>query len=128
MAVACPHCKQHGQVRDRPEFWRSLSQDSELKAKYAPPPRYVVQWLLPLGGVAAGAVVIASGGLILGLLAVAGGGGTAAWMGTKASTAEAARARWARLRYCRRRPRTFPPEQGLALGGGEAAVEDGGGA
>ncbi|MFI1742578.1 hypothetical protein [Streptomyces sioyaensis] len=52
-------CKHDG-VQDPPDFWKSLPRESELRGKCAQPAEYVAQWLLPIGTVVAGVLLLVS--------------------------------------------------------------------
>jgi hypothetical protein len=90
------------------EFWRSLSQDAELKRDLRQPDEYPARWLIPLGLIAVAIWVLANGDL-LGLLLVVAGLGLGWWMWRQTAAAEAARERWPPLMYCRRCPSQFEP-------------------
>ncbi|NUL14489.1 hypothetical protein [Streptomyces lunaelactis] len=105
----CPTCGESSQVLKLEEFWRSLSQDAELKRDLAQPPSYAAQWLVPLGLIVLGFIVLTSGGVGAGLLLLLAGLGTGAWMWRASAAAEEARERWRRLLYCRRCPAQFEP-------------------
>lgn len=115
MALACPRCKDHHQVLDLPEFWKSLPRESELRGKYAQPAEYVAQWLLPVGAFALGVLLLASGAIAAGVLLLAGGGGIGFWLSRRASAAEDARARWQRSMICRQCPAVFLREDAVAI-------------
>ncbi|MET7795693.1 hypothetical protein [Streptomyces decoyicus] len=100
---------------DLPEFWKSLPQDAELKRKYAQPAEYVAQWLLPLGAVALGIVLLVTGEVAAGLLLLAGAGALGFWFSRLAAAAEEARERWARSLYCRQCPATFLREDAVSV-------------
>ena len=91
------------------EFWRSLSQDAELKRDLAQPPEYPARWLIPLGLVVLAVVVLTSGSVGAGLLLLLAGLGCGAWMWRATAAVEEARERWRRLLYCRRCPNRFEP-------------------
>lgn len=113
MALACPRCKDHHQVLDLPEFWKSLPRESELRGKYAQPAEYAAQWVLPLGAVVLGVLLLVSGAVAAGVLLLAGGGGIGFWLSRRASAAEEARERWARSLICRQCPAVFPREDAV---------------
>lgn len=115
MALACPRCKDHHQVLDLPEFWRSLPRDSELKGKYAQPSEYAVQWLLPAAIGALGVVAVVTGVIAAGIVLLAGAVGFGVWLSRRARAAEEARERWARSLYCRQCPAVFPREDAVAV-------------
>lgn len=112
--MACPRCKHDG-VLDLPEFWKSLPRESELRGKYAQPAEYVAQWLLPIGAVVAGVLLMVSGAVAAGILLLVGGGGVGFWFSRLASAAEEARERWARSLYCRQCPATFLREDAVTV-------------
>ncbi|MEE4419567.1 hypothetical protein [Streptomyces bugieae] len=114
MALACPRCKHDG-LLDLPEYVASLPRESPLHGKYGQPPEYKMQWLLPAGACAAGAVALVSGSIAAGLLLLAGGIGVGVWLWRKSSAAEDARARWSRSMICRQCPVVFPREDAVAL-------------
>jgi hypothetical protein len=91
-----------------PAFWKSLSQDAELKRELAQPPEYAARWLIPVGLVVFGIFVIVSGDP-LGLLLLAVGGAAGWWMHRSTGVAREARERWERLMYCRTCPAQFEP-------------------
>ncbi|UKY54275.1 hypothetical protein [Streptomyces inhibens] len=115
MALACPRCKDHKQVLDLPEYWRSLSQDAEAKRKYAQPAEYTAQWLLPVGAVVLGVLLLVSGAVAAGVLLLAGGGGIGFWLSRRSSAAEEARERWTRSLICRQCPAVFPREDAVTV-------------
>lgn len=115
MALACPRCKDHNQVLDLPEYWRSLSQDAEAKRKYAQPAEYVAQWLLPVGAAVLGVLLLVSGTVAAGLLLLVGSGGVGFWFSRLASASEEARERWARSLICRQCPAVFPREDAVTV-------------
>ena len=71
--VNCPTCGESSQVLRLEEFWRSLSQDAELKRDLAQPPEYPARWLIPLGLVVLAVVVLTSGSVGAGLLLLLAG-------------------------------------------------------
>jgi hypothetical protein len=105
----CPQCKESSQVLRLEDFWRSLSQDAELKRDLAQPPKYVARWLIPAGLLAFSVLAFTSDSVLLGLLCVVAGLGSAGWMRMAYVAAEEARARWKRLMYCRHCPHLFEP-------------------
>lgn len=105
----CPTCGESSQVLKLDEFWRSLSQDAELKRSLAQPPEYPARWLIPLGLIALAVWVLVTGGVVLGLLLFLAGLGSGAFMWRATAAAEDARERWTRLLYCRRCPAQFEP-------------------
>lgn len=105
---ACPQCGESSQVLRLQEFWRSLSQDAELKRDLAQPPEYAGRFIIPLGLIAVAIFVLVNGDA-LGLLLLAVGLGAGWWMWRQTAAAEAARERWQRLLYCRRCPAQFLP-------------------
>ncbi|GFE20079.1 hypothetical protein Sliba_05320 [Streptomyces nigrescens] len=115
MALACPRCRDHHQVLDLPEFWKSLPRESELRGKYAQPAEYAAQWILPLAAVLLGVVALVSGAVAAGLLLLAGGGGIGFWLSRLSSAAEEARERWARSLICRQCPATFLREDAVSV-------------
>lgn len=115
MALACPRCKGSGQVLHLPEFVASLPAESPLRGKYGEPAEYAAQWLLPVGAVVLGVVLLATGEVAAGLLLLAGGGAVGFWFSRLAAAAEEARERWARSLYCRQCPATFLREEAAAV-------------
>lgn len=107
--IACPTCGESSQVLKLDEFWRSLSQDAELKRSLAQPPAYAAQWLVPLGLIVFAVVVFASGSIGVGLLLLLTGLGSGAWMWRMSAAAQERRDQWTRMLYCRRCPRQFEP-------------------
>jgi hypothetical protein len=91
------------------EFWRSLSQDAELKRSLAQPPEYAARWIIPLGLAAAAILLLTTGGIGLGLLLLLASVGSGAFMWMATTAAQEARNRWGRLLYCRRCPNQFEP-------------------
>lgn len=114
MALACPRCKHDG-VLDLPDFWKSLPRESELRGKYAQPAEYTAQWLLPVGAVVLGVVLLVAGEVAAGLLLLAGGGALGFWFSRLASAAEEARAQWERSLICRQCPAVFPREDAVGV-------------
>jgi hypothetical protein len=106
--VDCPRCGESSQVLRLEEFWRSLSQDAELKRDLAQPPKYVARWLIPLGLLVLAGFVLSAGDM-LGLLIVMAGLGTGAFMWRKSAAAQEERARWKRRLYCRHCLLQFEP-------------------
>lgn len=115
MALACPRCKGAGQVLHLPEFVASLPVESPLRGKYAQPAEYAAQWLLPVGAVMLGLVLLVTGEPAAGLLLLAGGGALGFWFSRLAAAAVEARERWARSLYCRQCPAVFPREDGVTV-------------
>lgn len=115
MASACPRCKESSQVLHLPEFVASLPAESPLRGKYGQPPEYAAQWLLPIGAVVLGVLLLASGAIAAGILLLAGGGGIGFWFSRLAAAAEEARARWARSLICRQCPAVFLREEAAAV-------------
>ena len=105
----CPTCKESSQVVKLDEFWRSLSQDAELKRSLAQPPKYVARWLVPAGLIAVAVLAFTSGSWLMGLLLIVAGLVSGTWMRFAYAAAEEARERWTRLMYCRRCPAQFLP-------------------
>ena len=108
--MVCPQCGESAQVLRLQEFWRSLSQDAELKRDLRQPDEYPARWLIPLGLVALAIWVLTRGdmlGLLLLLLAVGAGAGW--WMWRQSAAAQEARESWERAMYCRKCPTTFEP-------------------
>lgn len=105
----CPTCGESSQVLKLDEFWRSLSQDAELKRSLAQPPDYAARWLIPFGLAATAVLLLTTGGILLGLLLLLAGAGSGAWMWLATTAAQEARERWGRLLYCRRCPNQFEP-------------------
>ncbi|MEU1792264.1 hypothetical protein ABZ553_41590 [Streptomyces sparsogenes] len=100
------------------EFWKSLSQDAELKATLAQPAPYEARWVIPLVLGAAAALCLTAGGvagLLLGIALLLAAAGTAAWIHRESAEREAARAAWSRLLYCRHCPNQFPPDKALTM-------------
>ncbi|RXS84199.1 hypothetical protein EST92_11615 [Streptomyces sp. TM32] len=93
----------------------SLPGESPLRGKYGEPPEYVAQWLLPVGAVVLGVVLLVMGEGAAGLMLLAGGGGVGFWFSRLSSAAEAARERWARSLYCRQCPATFLREDAVTV-------------
>lgn len=116
MAYVCPRCEMPDQVVNLAEFWRSLSQDAELKATLAQPAPYEARWAIP---VALGAVAIlclttgGAAGILLGIVLLLATASTGAWIHRESTEREAARAAWLRLLYCRHCPNQFPPDKAL---------------
>ncbi len=115
MALACPRCKGSGQVLHLPEFVASLPAESPLRGKYGQPPEYVMQWLLPVGAVVAGVLLLLSGAPAAGVLLLTVGAGLGFLFSRLAAAAEEARERWARSLYCRQCPATFPREDAVTV-------------
>ena len=116
MAYACPQCKKSDQVLNLAEFWRSLSQDAELKASLARPPEYETRYVISLVLGVAAVLCLTTGstsGILLGIVLLLAAGGWAAWVWRESAEREAARAAWGRLLYCRHCPRQFPPDKAL---------------
>lgn len=116
MAYACPGCEESSQVVNLADFWRSLSQDAELKASLAQPPPYEARWVVPLVLGAAAILCFTMGsaaGILLGLVLLLAAGGSVAWILRESAAREAARAAWLQLLYCRHCPRQFPPDKAL---------------
>lgn len=105
---ACPQCGESSQVLRLQEFWRSLSQDAELKRDLRQPPEYAARWIVPLALLVVAGFVLSAGDM-MGLLLVVLGLGTGAWMWRQSAAADEARDRWTRLLYCRRCPAQFEP-------------------
>lgn len=118
MAYVCPKCEKSDQVLHLAEFWRSLSQDAELKATLAQPAPYEARWVIP---VALGAVAIlclttgSTAGILLGVVLGLAAAGSVAWIWRESAEREAAREAWLRLLYCRHCPNQFPPDKALTV-------------
>ncbi|MEU5016349.1 hypothetical protein AB0G60_02825 [Streptomyces angustmyceticus] len=98
-----------------PEFVASLPAESPLRGKYGQPPEYVMQWLLPVGAVVAGVLLLLSGAPAAGVLLLTVGAGLGFLFSRLAAAAEEARERWARSLYCRQCPATFPREDAVTV-------------
>lgn len=105
---ACPQCGESGQVLRLQEFWRSLSQDAELKRDLRQPDEYAARWLIPAGLVAL-AVWVLTRGDMLGVLLLAAALGSGWWMRRQSAAAQEAREVWERAMYCRTCPAQFEP-------------------
>ncbi|MFE9003134.1 hypothetical protein ACFYOY_13475 [Streptomyces sp. NPDC007875] len=117
MAQACPQCSESNQVLNLAEFWRSLSQDAELKATLAQPPPYEARYVVSLALGAVAILCLTTGSapaILLGVVLLLAAGGSVAWFWRESAEREAARAAWSRLLYCRRCVRQFPPDKALA--------------
>ena len=115
MALACPRCKGSGQVLHLPEFVASLPVESPLRGKYGEPAEYAARWLLPVGAVVLGVLLLVTGAPAAGLLLLAGGGVLGFWFSRLAASAEEARGRWARSLICRQCPATFLREEAVTV-------------
>lgn len=115
MALACPRCKDHVQVLDLPEYWRSLPREAEAKSKHAPPEAYTAQWLLPVGAGVLAAVLLGSGAVTAGMVLLVCAVGLGAWIWRQSSAAEELLARWQRSMICRQCAGTFLREDGVAV-------------
>ncbi|MFI1400734.1 hypothetical protein [Streptomyces sp. NPDC020681] len=104
----CPTCGESSQVLRLEEFWRSLSQDAELKRDVRQPDEYAARRLIPLGLLVLAGFVLSAGDM-LGLLIVVVGLGCGAFMWRATAAAQEARERWKRLLYCRSCPAQFEP-------------------
>jgi hypothetical protein len=113
MSVVCPQCKTNSQVVHLPEFWKSLSQDAELKKTLAQPSAYSAQWLLPGCLTGVGLMLVTTGNAVLGVGLLAIGVATGVWMYRRHEASEESRADWTRMLYCRRCPAKFLPEAAL---------------
>ena len=113
--MACPRCKGSGQVLHLPEFVASLPVESPLRGKYGEPAEYAARWLLPVGAVVLGVLLLVTGAPAAGLLLLAGGGAVGFWFSRLAAAAEEARGRWARSLYCRQCPGVFLREDAVAV-------------
>lgn len=107
--MTCPTCKSASQVVRLKDYWRSLSQDAESKRDLAQPPKYVAQWLVPLGLVVFAVLVLSSGSVGTGLLLLVAGLVTGGWMWRQSAAAQEEREAWERALYCRRCPNRFEP-------------------
>jgi len=106
--MVCPTCGDSAQVLRLQEFWRSLSQDAELKRDLRQPDEYPARWLIPIALIGL-AVFVLSNGDMLGLLLLAVGAGSGWWMHRSSAAAQEAREAWERAMYCRKCPTTFEP-------------------
>lgn len=113
MAVACPGCSSAAQVHHLPAFWRSLSQDAELKAELAPPPAAALQWMPAAGCLALAVILMVAGAPVFGVVALVVAG-LVGWTAYRSfGLAQAAVDAWAAALYCRHCHRRFPPGSGL---------------
>lgn len=116
MAYVCPGCEMPDQVVHLAEFWRSLSQDAELKASLAQPPEYEAQYVASLVLGVGSLLCLTTGStasILLGIVLLLAAGGWAARVWREAAEREAVRAAWGKLLYCRHCPRQFPPDKAL---------------
>jgi hypothetical protein len=88
-------------VHDLPAFWKSLSQDAELKLSLAPPPDPEWRWQWPLGLVGGGILLLITGTILWGLLILLAGVAVAFWAHGQYAAEEDALAEWERSLYCR---------------------------
>lgn len=113
MAVACPGCSSAAQVHHLPAFWRSLSQDAELKGELAPPPAAALQWVPAAGCLALALILLFAGAVVFGIVALVAAG-LVGWSAHRSfSSAQAAVEAWAAALYCRHCHRRFPPSVGI---------------
>ncbi|GAA1065246.1 hypothetical protein [Streptomyces asiaticus] len=118
MAYACPKCEKPDQVLNLAEFWRSLSQDAELKKSLAQPAPYEARWIIPIALGAVAILCLTTGsvaGILLGAVLLLAAGGSAAWIWRESAEREAAREAWSRLLYCRHCPNQFLPDKALTV-------------
>lgn len=112
---ACPRCGESSQVLNLPEFWRSLSQDAELKRSLAQPPAYVAQWSGPVIAAVLAVLAFSNGSIGIGLVVAVVSVVSFVWVQRAAAAAQEARDRWAALLYCRRCPAQFLPSEAKVL-------------
>ncbi|WP_458089400.1 hypothetical protein [Streptomyces malaysiensis] len=99
------------------EFWRSLSQDAELKVSLAQPASHEIRWVMPvvLGAVAVLCLTAGStASILLGVVLLLATVGTVVWNWRESAVRAASRGAWSTLLYCRRCPNQFPPDKALA--------------
>lgn len=113
MAVACPSCTSAAQVHHLPAFWKSMSQDAELKRELAPPPAAVLQWVPAVSCLAVAVILLASSVILFGLLALAVAGVVGYTAYRSFAAAEAAVAAWNAALYCRHCHNRFLPGSGF---------------
>lgn len=99
--LACPSPKCGStNVQQLAHYWESLSPDSPLKARYAPPAAVDSRAWIALLAVVAGIVMLVTGTILLGMLVAVGGLLFGAWDRREFAAYQHDRAKWESARIC----------------------------